>query len=79
MTRVSGAISSVLGPRLTAVAGEWGTYAWNEHVLGAPGDRIAGGSDDIQRNIIADRVLGLPPEPRLEKDVPFDASTRRTV
>src|SRR2546429_6569130 len=32
MTRVSGAISSVLGPRLTAVAGEWGTYAWNEHV-----------------------------------------------
>ena len=79
MTRVSDAISSILGPRLTADAGEWGTYAWNEHVLGAPGYRIAGGSDEIQRNIIAERVLGLPPEPRADKDVPFDESTRRTV
>jgi hypothetical protein len=43
MTRVSDAISSVLGPRLAADAGEWDTYAWNEHVLGAPGYRIAGG------------------------------------
>ena len=64
---------------LTADAGEWGTYAWNEHVLGAPGYRIAGGSDEIQRNIIGERVLGLPPEPRVDNDVPRDESTRRTV
>ena len=68
MRKMSDAISAVLGPRLVADTGEWGTYAWGEHVLGAPGYRIAGGSDEIQRNIIAERVLGLPGEPRTDKD-----------
>ena len=56
---------------LIADTGEWGTFAWGEHVLGAPGYRIAGGSDEVQRNIIGERVLGLPAEPRVDKDVPF--------
>jgi alkylation response protein AidB-like acyl-CoA dehydrogenase len=60
MARMSDVVTTVLGPRLAADTGEWGTYAWTEHVLGAPGYRIAGGSDEIQRNIIAERVLGLP-------------------
>ena len=64
-------VSRLLGPALGADTGEWGTYAWGEHVLGAPGYRIAGGSDEVQRNIIAERVLGLPPEPRVDKDVPY--------
>ena len=76
MTRVSAAISAVLAPRLVADTGEWGTFAWGEHVLGAPGYRIAGGSDEIQRNIIGERVLGLPPEPRVDKDVPFSEVPR---
>ncbi len=71
MQRTSDVISRVLGPRLVADTGEWGTWAWREHVLGAPGYKIAGGSDEIQRNIIGERVLGLPAEPRVDKDRPF--------
>jgi alkylation response protein AidB-like acyl-CoA dehydrogenase len=71
MRSMSDAVSGLLGPRLQADSGEWATYAWTEHVLGAPGYRIAGGSDEIQRNIIAERVLGLPGEPRGDKDTPW--------
>ena len=71
MRRTSDVVSRVLGPALIADTGEWGTFAWGEHVLGAPGYRIAGGSDEVQRNIIGERVLGLPAEPRVDKDVPF--------
>jgi alkylation response protein AidB-like acyl-CoA dehydrogenase len=40
-------------------------------LLSSPGMRIAGGSDEILRNIIAERVLGLPPDVRVDKGVPF--------
>ncbi|HEX9259759.1 MAG TPA: acyl-CoA dehydrogenase family protein [Acidimicrobiales bacterium] len=76
MARVSDAVSLIVGARLVTDTGEWGTYAWSEHVLGAPGYRIAGGSDEIQRNIIGERVLGLPPEPRVDKDIPFSQAQR---
>jgi len=65
---VSDAAATVLGSRLVADAGD-GTYRWTEHYLGAPGYRIAGGSDEIQRTIIAERLLGLPPEPRADRGV----------
>ena len=71
MSMMSEVISLVLGPRLVADTTEWGTYEWGEHVLGAPGYRIAGGSDEIQRNIIGERVLGLPREPRADRDLPW--------
>ncbi|WP_439816672.1 acyl-CoA dehydrogenase [Zavarzinia sp. CC-PAN008] len=40
--------------------------------LFSPGLRIAGGTDEILRNIIAERVLGLPPDIRVDKDIPFN-------
>ena len=69
LTLMSDVVSAVLGAALIAETGQWGTYEWGAHVLGAPGYRIAGGSDEVQRNIVGERVLGLPPEPRADKDV----------
>lgn len=63
MARTSEVARMLLGPELAADSGRWGTWAWTEHVLGAPGYRIAGGTDEIQHNILAERVLGLPREP----------------
>jgi alkylation response protein AidB-like acyl-CoA dehydrogenase len=57
--RISELVSRVLGPHLTADTGEWGTYAWAEFVLGTPGMRIGGGTDEVQRTILAERILGL--------------------
>jgi alkylation response protein AidB-like acyl-CoA dehydrogenase len=79
MTEISDTVSELLGPALAADTGEWGTFEWNDHILGAPGYRIAGGTDEIQRNIIGERVLGLPREPRVDRDVPFSDVRGRGV
>ncbi|MGH9050185.1 MAG: acyl-CoA dehydrogenase family protein [Acidimicrobiia bacterium] len=64
MQRLADTVSEMLGPRLVANTGEWGTYAFSEFVLGVPGARVAGGTDEIMRNIVGERVLGLPKEPK---------------
>ena len=64
MQQVTHVVSVLLGPSLLADTGEWGTYVWAEFVLGAPGMRLGGGTDEIQRNTIAERALGLPRELR---------------
>ncbi|MEM9131677.1 MAG: acyl-CoA dehydrogenase family protein [Actinomycetota bacterium] len=71
MRRTVELVSMVLGPRLVADSGEWGTFSWAGYVLGMPGMAIAGGSDQVLRNIMGERVLGLPKEPGIDTTSPF--------
>ena len=64
-------VAKVLGPRITADTGEWGTFAWAKLLCGTPGMRIAGGTDEVLRNIVGERVLGLPKEPGIDTTSPF--------
>jgi alkylation response protein AidB-like acyl-CoA dehydrogenase len=44
---------------------------WTQSLLGSPGNSIAGGTPEIMKNILGERVLGLPKEPAVDRDVPF--------
>jgi alkylation response protein AidB-like acyl-CoA dehydrogenase len=63
---VQGATAMLAGPDLLPRGGVWTTK-----FLHSPSLRIAGGSDQVQGNIIGERVLGLPAEARPDKDIPF--------
>jgi alkylation response protein AidB-like acyl-CoA dehydrogenase len=54
-------------PKLVAANGRF-----QGMLLRSPATRIEGGSDEILRNIIAERVLGLPGDVRVDKDLPFN-------
>ncbi len=54
-------------PELTAASGRF-----QRMLLRSPATRVEGGTDEILRNIIAERVLGLPGDIRVDKDVPFN-------
>jgi acyl-CoA dehydrogenase len=71
MSRTAQFVAEVLGPRLLADTGEWGTYAWSQLVLGLPGLRVAGGTDEVLKNIVGERVLGLPKDPGIDSKTPF--------
>ncbi len=58
--------ADVVGPEALDVDGDWGYL-----ISFLPGLKSAGGTESILRNTIGERVLGLPPEPRLDKGVPF--------
>ena len=59
MMEMSSVASMLLGAKLIADNGEVGTYTWSEFVLGVPGIRIGGGTDEVLKNGIGERVLGL--------------------
>ncbi len=58
--------ADVLGPEALDSSSHW-SYL----ISFLPGLKSAGGTEQILRNTIGERVLGLPPEPRLDKGVPF--------
>ena len=59
-------IADVLGPDALSEDNEWAYM-----ISFLPGLKSAGGTEEILRNTIGERVLGLPPEPRLDKGIPF--------
>ena len=62
----------IAGPNSIAWSSEGGAGRdLQRYVLNSFQSGIAGGTDEIQRNIIGDRVLGLPREPAVDKDLPF--------
>ena len=58
-------IADVVGPEALR-SGEWADF-----IAFLPGLKSAGGTEEILRNTVGERVLGLPPEPRLDKGIPF--------
>ena len=68
---IQGVAGSLLGPDAPAAG------TWQQQLLSAPSIRIAGGSDEVQRNIMGERVLGLPGEPRVDKGVAWRDTQRQ--
>jgi len=64
--RAGDLIADIVGPEALDEDSEWAYM-----ISFLPGLKSAGGTEEILRNTIGERVLGLPPEPRLDKGIPF--------
>jgi alkylation response protein AidB-like acyl-CoA dehydrogenase len=66
----------LLGDEAVYAATADGDDTWQRTQAYLPGLAIAGGTDQVLRNILGERVLGLPPEPRADKSGPFSGGSR---
>ncbi len=71
--RAGDVIADTLGPDALDADSEWAYM-----ISFLPGLKSAGGTEEILRNTVGERVLGLPPEPRLDKGIPVSELRART-
>jgi alkylation response protein AidB-like acyl-CoA dehydrogenase len=64
---LQGASGMLTDPETAEAAGQFQAM-----MMSSPSTRIAGGTDEILRNIIAERVLKMPADMRVDKDMPFN-------
>ena len=73
--------ATALGAAITADGGDELSFPWAQRLLSGRSMRIAGGTDEIQRTILGERVLHLPRDQSIDNSVPFrdiPRSTRQT-
>ncbi len=80
LKRVRALSGKILGAEMTL----WGDDAatgglLQEMVVFSPAPSIYGGTDEVQRNIVGERVLGLPKEPGVDKNTPFNELTQNAI